>query len=331
VRTVSVTVFGLAFWSMLFLLSAATEAQQSKSPRIGYLTSSSSRSSHADQAFRQGLRDLGYIDGKNIIVDYRYADGKMDQLPKLAAELVEAKVDIIVASGAPPVIRAAQQASRDIPIVMRGTVVNPVDAGFVRSLAKPGGNITGLTDLDTDLHPKRLELLMEVVPRLSRVAFLWSQPQQEQAWTRVSAAAQAFGIRIQSVIAAGTSGLEGLERGLSLIRRERPDAMLIATTALFNEYRLRIVEFTIKNRLPAVSASTSFVDAGGLMAYGANSHDLSRRAALYVDKILRGAKPADLPVEQPTRFELAVNLKTAKQIGLTIPPHVLTRADRVIK
>jgi putative ABC transport system substrate-binding protein len=316
---------------MVFLLSAPTEAQQSKSPRIGYLTSTSSRPSLADQAFRQGLRDLGYIDGKNIIIDYRYADGKTDQLPKLAAELVESKVDIIVTSGAPPVIRAAQQASRDIPIVMRGTVVNPVDAGFVQSLAKPGGNITGLTDLDTDLHPKRLELLTEVVSGLSRVAFLWSQPQQEQAWTKVGAAAQAFGIRIQSVIVPSSSELAGLERGLSLIRRERPDAMLIATTALFNEHRLRIVEFTIKNRLPAVSASTSFVDAGGLMTYGANSHDLSRRAAWYLDKILRGAKPAYLPVEQPTKFDLMCNLKTAKQIGLTIPPQVLARADKVIK
>ena len=214
---------------------------------------------------------------------------------------------------------------------MRGTVVNPVEAGFVRSLAKPGGNITGLTDVDTDLHAKRLELLTEIIPRLSRVAVLWTVHQQEQALNSVSAAAQAYGMDIQSVIAAASSGVEGLERGLSSIRRQRPGAMLVVSSEFLNDHRRRIVEFTMKNRIPTLSASTSFVDAGGLIAYGANSHDLSRRAAWYVDKILRGAKPAHLPVEQPTRFELTVNLKTAKQIGLTIPPHVLARADRVIK
>jgi putative ABC transport system substrate-binding protein len=298
---------------------------------VGYLSSTTRRHSLTDEAFRQGLKELGYIEGKNIVTEYRYADGHTDRLRNLAAELVQRKVDVIVTSGAPPVISAAQQASRTIPIVMRGTVVDPVLAGFVNSLANPGGNVTGLSDLDSDLHPKRLELLRETFPRISSVAVLWPPPQQEQAGKKVAAAAAAFGIRLQPVSVAGTSGPEGLERGLAAISRERPDAVLVASSQLLNEYRVRIAEFATKNRLPTVSASTSFVDVGGLMSYGASSHDLARRAATYVDKILKGAKPAELPVEQPTKFELLVNLKTAKQIGLTIPPHVLARADRVIK
>ena len=321
-----------ALCALLFAVCLPVEAQQpEKAPRIGYLSSATRRSSLSDDAFRQGLRDLGYIEGKNIVIEYRYADGKNDRLAKLAAELVQQKVDVIVTSGAPPVIHAAQQASRTIPIVMRGTVIDPVEAGFVASLAKPGGNITGLSDLDSDLHPKRLELLKEAVPRISRVAILWSSPQQEQAGKKITAAAQAFGIQIQSVSVPGTEGSEGLERGLSAIRRERPDAVLIASTQLINEQRVRIVEFMTKHRLPTISASTSMVDVGGLMSYGANSHDMARRAATYVDKILKGAKPADLPVEQPTKFEFIINLQAAKRIGLTIPPNVLARADRVIR
>jgi putative ABC transport system substrate-binding protein len=317
---------------VLTVCGAVAEAQQpEKAPRIGYLSSSTRRSSLSDDAFRQGLRELGYIEGKNIIIEYRYADGKVDRLAKLAAELVQQKVDVIVTSGAPPVIRAAQQASRTIPIVMRGTVVDPVEAGFVASLAKPGGNITGLSDLDSDLHPKRLELLKEAVPRISRVAILWSSPQQEQAGKKITAAAQAFGIQIQSVSVPGTEGSEGLERGLSAIRRERPDGVLIASTQLINEHRVRIVEFMTKNRLPTISASSSMADVGGLMVYGASSHDMARRTATYVDKILKGARPADLPVEQPTKFEFIINLQAAKRIGLTIPPNVLARADRVIR
>jgi putative tryptophan/tyrosine transport system substrate-binding protein len=318
--------------ALLLALCLPVEAQQAeKAPRIGYLSSTTRRASLTDEAFRQGLRDLGYIDGKNIVIEYRYADGKPDRLAKLAAELVRLKVDIIVTSGAPPVIRAAQQASSAIPIVMRGAVVDPVVAGFVSSLAKPGGNITGLSDLDSDLHPKRLELLKEAVPRISRVAILWPLPQQEQAGQAIAVVAPAFGIQIQSVIVSGTSGLEGLELGLSAVRRERPDAVLIASSQLINEHRVRIVEFMTKNRLPTISASTSMVDVGGLMSYGANSHDLARRTATYVDKILKGRKPADLPVEQPTKFEFVINLKAAKQIGLIIPPNVLARADRVIR
>ena len=193
-----------ALCALLFAVCLPVEAQQpEKAPRIGYLSSAIRRSSLSDDAFRQGLRDLGYIEGKNIVIEYRYADGKNDRLAKLAAELVQQKVDVIVTSGAPPVIRAAQQASRTIPIVMRGTVIDPVEAGFVASLAKPGGNITGLSDLDSDLHPKRLELLKEAVPRISRVAILWSSPQQEQAGKKITAAAQAFGIQIQSVSVTG--------------------------------------------------------------------------------------------------------------------------------
>ena len=325
-------VFGLALCALLFALCLPVEAQQAeKAPRIGYLSSATRRASLTDEAFRQGLRDLGYVEGKNIVIEYRYADGKQDRLAKLAAELVRQKVDVIVAQGAPPVIRAAQQASRTIPIVMRGAVVDPVEAGFVASLAKPGGNITGLSDLDSDLHPKRLELLKEAFPRISRVAILWSLDHQEQAGQAIAVAAPALGIQIQSVIVSGTSGLEGLERGLSAIRRERPDAVLIVSTQLINQHRVRIVEFATKNRLPTISASTSMVDVGALMSYGANSHDLARRAATYVDKILKGAKPADLPVEQPTKFEFIINLQAAKQINATIPPNVLARADRVIR
>jgi len=325
-------IFSILFVVVLLAVAVIAEAQQpEKAPRIGYLSSTTRRASLADEAFRQGLRDLGYIDGKNIVIEYRYADGKPDRLAKLAAELVGLKVDIVVTSGAPSVIRAAQQASGTIPIVMRGTVVDPVVAGFVTSLAKPGGNITGLSDLDSDLHPKRLELLKEAFPRISRVAMLWPAPQQEQARQEIAVLAPGFGIQIQSVIVSGTSGLEGLERGLSAIRRERPDAVLIASSQLINEHRVRIVEFMTKHRLPTISASTSMVDVGGLMSYGANSYDLARRAATYVDKILKGTKPADLPVEQPTKFEFVINLKTAKQIGLTIPQKLLIRADKVIK
>jgi putative ABC transport system substrate-binding protein len=317
---------------LLFALRVPVEAQQpDKVTRIGYLSSSTRLSSLSDDAFRQGLRDLGYIEGKNIIVEYRYADGKVDRLNKLAAELVQLKVNVIVTSGAPTVIHAARQASQTIPIVMRGTVVDPVVAGFVTSLAKPGGNITGLSDLDSDLHPKRLELLKEVVPQISRVAILWPPPQQEQAANTIAAAATSLGIQIRSVAVPGTSGLEGLERGLSTISREQLDGIVIASSQLINEHRSRIVAFTNKARLPTITASTSIVDIGGLMSYGASSHDLARRAATYVDKILKGAKPADLPVEQPTKFELVINLKAAKQIGLTIPPNVLARADRVIR
>ena len=291
-----------ALCAVLFALCLPVEAQQpEKAPRIGYLSSATRRSSLSDDAFRQGLRDLGYVEGKNIIIEYRYADGKADRLAKLAAELVQQKVDVIVTSGAPPVIHAAQQASRTIPIVMRGTVVDPVVAGFVASLAKPGGNITGLSDLDSDLHPKRLELLKEAVPRISRVAILWPLPQQEQAGKKLTAAAQAFGTADR--------------------RREQRE----------NEHRVRIVEFATKNRMPTISASSSMVDVGGLMVYGASSHDLARRAATYVDKILKGAKAADLPVEQPTKFEFIINLQAAKRTGLTIPPNVLARADRVIR
>jgi putative ABC transport system substrate-binding protein len=321
-----------ALCALLVALCSFVEAQQpDKIPRIGYLSSTTRHSSLYDDAFLQGLRDLGYRDGKNIVIEYRYADGKSDRLDKLAAELVQLKVNVIVTSGAPPVIHAARKATRSIPIVMRGSVVDPVVAGFVTSLAKPSGNITGLSDLDSDLHPKRLEVLKEVVPQISRVAVLWPPPQQEQAANTIAAVAKSFGIQIQSVVVTGTSGLEGLERGLSTIGRQKPDGVLIASSQLINDQRLRIVAFTNNARLPTMTAATSMVDVGGLMSYSANSHDLARRAATYVDKILKGATPADLPVEQPTKFEFVINLKTAKQIGLIIPPNVLARADKVIR
>ena len=324
---------GLSVIACVFVAAgAATQAQQTgKVHRIGYLSSGVRHLSLRDEPFRQGLRELGYVEGKNIAIEYRFAEGKPDRLPGLAAELVRLNVDVIVTSAAPPAIRAAKQATRTIPIVMSGAVVDPIEAGFVVSLARPGGNITGSTDLDSELHGKRLELLKEAFPRISRVAVLWPPPQEEQARKEIEAVGPALGIQIQSVVVPGALGLEGLERAFSAIRRERPDAILVASSQSLNDNRARIIDFTAKRRLPMISASSTMVDAGGLMSYGANTTELSRRAATYVDKILKGTKPADLPVERPTKFEFIINLKTAKQIGLTIPPNVLARADRVIR
>jgi putative tryptophan/tyrosine transport system substrate-binding protein len=229
------------------------------------------------------------------------------------------------------VIYAAQQATRTIPIVMPGVVVDPVMAGFVASLAKPGGNITGLTDIDSELHPKRLELLKQAFPAISRVAVLWPVPQQKQASKELDATAGALKLQIHSVVAPRDSGIEGVEHGLTAIDKERPQGLVIASSQSINDHRPRIIDFTVSRRLPNIAAITSWTDAGGLMSYGANSRETSRRAATYVDKILKGANPAELPVERPKKFELAVSLKTAKQIGVTIPQNVLSRADRVIK
>ncbi len=322
----------LALTAMLLGHCFRVEAQQpTRVYRLGFVSSSSRDQSPREEAFRRGLREVGYVEGKNVVIEYRYAEGKSDRLPAILAELIRLKVDVIVTSGAPPVIRAAQQATRTIPIVMPGVVVDPVMAGFVASLAKPGGNITGLTDIDSELHPKRLELLKQAFPRISRVSVLWPLPQQEQASKELDATAQALKLQIQSVVVARDSGLEGLEHGLTAIDKERPQGIVIASSQSINDHRPRIIDFTVSRRLPNVAAITSWTDAGGLMSYGANTHETSRRAATFVDKILKGANPAELPVERPTKFELAISLKTAKQIGVTIPQNVLARADRVIK
>ncbi len=310
------------------------EAQQAgKVYRVGFLDFRL-RSTTTDPrliALRQGLRELGYVEGQNLVLEYRSAKGKRKRLPEVAAELIRLKVDIIVTSGSVRVWRAAQRSTRTIPIVMAGGTADPVKAGIVISLARPGGNVTGLTSREVDLHGRRLGLLQEAFPQISRVAIIWAPRQQKQAMTEVKAAAQALGIEIQSVLVDPGLGLASLESAFSTISQERPDALLLGSSALTLRHRARVVDFTAKRRLPTIYGSNLFVDAGGLMSYGPNSTDRYRRAATYVDKILRGAKPADLPVERPSKFYLVINLKTAKQIDVTIPPTFLLRADKVIK
>jgi len=318
---------------VLGLLAAPllTEAQEpTKVPRIGYLSvRGPDREKRRLAAFQQGLRELGYIEGQNLVIEYRYAEGKSKRYPDLAAELVRLKVDVIVTSPSPTLIRAAQRTTRTIPIVMLATAVDPVEAGFVVSLARPGGNITGLMNLSGELHPKRLELLKEVSPRISRVAILWSRSQQ-QAMKEVKAAGQALGIQIQSLVREGRR-LDQLKSAFSAISKERPDGLMVASFRLTLRYRVRVTEFAAKKRLPTIYDNSIFVKAGGLMVYDADRQHLHRRAATYIDKILKGAKPGDLPVERPTKFVFEINLKTAKQLGITIPPTVMYQATKVIK
>ena len=309
-----------------------TEAQQAgKVYRIGYLTSrlGSPTTNSMYIAFRQGLRELGYVEGQNLVIEYRFT--KRKQRKKIAAELVRLKVDVIVTQGGSQgLIRAAQGATRTIPIVMTGVHVDPVAAGLVVSLARPGGNITGLTNLAAKLHAKQLELLKEAFPQISRVAILWPRSHQHHAMKEVEAVGQALGIQIQPLVVTGLR-LIGIESAFSTISRERSDGLLVVTTEPTLDHRVRIVEFTAKRRLPTIYDSSLFVDAGGLISYSTDSQHRYRRVAAYVAKILKGAKPADLPVEQPTNFYLVINLKTAKKLGLTIPPQFLARADKVIK
>jgi len=248
----------------------------------------------------------------------------------LAAELVRLKVDVIVTQGAPGLICAVQGATRTIPIVLIGIRVDPVEAGYVMSLARPGGNITGITNFDSELHPKRLELLKEAFPRISRVAILWTPDQQKQAMKEVEAAGKALGIQIQSVLAVPPYEHES---AFSAISRESPDGLIVGSSGLTlrPRHRARVIEFTAKRRLPTIYHRIQFVKEGGLMSYGTDRQHLNRRVASYVDKILKGAKPADLPIEQPTKFDFVINLKTAKALGLTIPPAVLLQATKVIK
>ncbi len=309
------------------------EAQKAgKVYRVGWLRFSTRPPTNPNHvAFRQKLHELGYVEGQNLVIEYRSAKRKRERYPKVAAELVRLKVDVIVAGPAPPAFRAAKQATRTIPIVLAGAFVDPVEAGFVESLARPGGNITGITNLDSDLHPKRLELLKDAIPRLSRVAILWPAFQQKRAMKEIEAVGQALGIQIQSLVRIGGRLDEHLKNAFSAISRESPDALLVVDNLLMGRNRARIYEFTAKRRLPTMYARSRYVKAGGLMSYGTNSPDLFRRIATYVDKILKGAKPADLPVVRPTKFELVINLKRAKQIGVTIHPELLLRADKVIK
>jgi putative ABC transport system substrate-binding protein len=313
----------------LHALCSSGWAQQP--PQIGYLLGS--LSSAGDQArseaFRQGLRELGYIEGKNLVIEYRSAEGKADRFPSLAAELVRLTVELIVTAG-PLATRAAKQATSTIPIVMANDP-DPVGNGFVASLARPGGNVTGLSNLAPELGGKQLELLKEIVPKLSRVAVFGTstQPGTAQRLREMEVAAGAFGLKLQYSDVQSPKDIEGAFRAAN---KSGADAVLIMMAGVVaGAHRTRILELAAKSRLPTIVQSRGFVEAGGLISYGVYIRDLDRRAATYVDKILKGARPADLPIEQPTKFELVINLKTAKQIGLTIPPNVLARADRVIR
>jgi putative ABC transport system substrate-binding protein len=315
--------------ALIFPLVSVAEAQQAgKAPRIGYLLDGSS-SSAADRidTFRDGLRDLGYVEGKNIVIDYRYAEGRFDRFPELAAELVRLKVYVIVAVST-VAARAAKNATRTIPIVALSG--DPVETGLVASLARPGGNVTGLASLAPELSTKRLELLKEIVSKVSLVAVLWNPngPAPILAFKETQLAAKRLGLLLQSLEVRGSDDFESAFGGAI---RERASALLVISDPLTNTHQRRIVELAAKNRLPAIYPIREFVQAGGLMAYAPDRLEQYRRVAYYVDKILKGAKPADLPVEQPTKFEFVINLKAAKQIGLTIPPNLLARADKVIR
>jgi putative ABC transport system substrate-binding protein len=319
-----------ALGALLLALSFPADAQQSaKVPRIGFVSTDGDANNPGPQveAFRQGLRDLGYIEGKNILLELRYVEGRSDRIPNLVAELVQLKVDVLVLR-AQPAIRAAKQATKTIPIVM-STTQDPVAAGFIDSLARPGGNITGLTTLQRDLSGKRLELLKEVVPGISRVGALMSETQTENDFKPYEVPARALKIQLQLIRVRGPN--PDFDAAFQAAAKGRASALITISGALLNPNAKRIADLAIKNRLPSMHERIDYVVAGGLMSYSANDAESYRRAATYVDRILKGAKPADLPVEQPTDFDLVINLKTAKQIGLTIPPNVLARADRVIK
>jgi putative tryptophan/tyrosine transport system substrate-binding protein len=315
---------------LLLAIAVIAEAQQpTKIPRIGYLSATSPSANLARiEAFRQGLRELGYVEGKNIVIEWRYAEGKLDHVRELAAELVRLKVDVIVTAG-PASTRPAKEATLTTPIVM-AQVNDPVGNGFVASLARPGGNITGLATLAPEISGKQLELLKEIVPRISRVAVLGNstEPGNAQALREVELAAGTFGVQLQHLDVLGPKDIETAFRAAT---KGRADALLVLASPVLNDQRTHIADLALKSRLPAIYPQTEYMEAGGLMYYGASTSDLFRRAATYVDKILKGVKPADLPVEQPKKFEFIINLKAAKQIGLRIPPNVLARADKVIK
>jgi putative ABC transport system substrate-binding protein len=320
----------ILFAGVFLAIAVTVEAQQpNKVPRIGFLSANSPSIILARvERFRQDLRELGYVEGKNIIVEYRYAEGKYDRLPMLVAELVRLKVDLIISTG-PTSTRATKAATATIPIVMTQDP-DPVGNGFVASLAHPGGNITGLSSLAPEISGKQLELLKETVPKLSRVAVLGTStfPGQALDLREVGLAAGPLSVQLQSLDVLGPKDIETAFRAAS---DQRAEAFILLRSAILDAQLTRIIEYVVKNRLPAIYRASQYVEAGGLMSYGVNVTDLDRRAATYVDKILKGAKPADLPIEQPKKFELIVNLKAAKQIGLTIPPNVLAKADKVIK
>ena len=318
--------------SLTLALLAADAQQAEKVPRIGYLTPFNLDGANPlRDAFRQGLRDLGYVEGRNLVLEIRSAEGKYERYPALAAELVALKVDVIVATDTPAAL-TAKQATRTLPIVFLAAA-DPVTSGLVTSLARPGGNVTGLSNVTPELVAKRLELLKQAVPGVSRVAVLWhpgavGERTEKDMLKGVEVGARALGVPLQFVEARGPADFD---RAFSDMTRARVGALTVLGSAMLFAERRRFLDLAAKNRLPAVYPSREFVDAGGLMSYGSDRADLFRRAAAYVDRILKGARPADLPIEQPTKFEFVINLKTAKALGLTIPPSVLGRADHVIQ
>jgi putative ABC transport system substrate-binding protein len=317
---------GFTLFALVLALSAPVATQQAaKTPRIGYLATTGQ--GDAAGTFQRGLRDLGYVEGKNIAVEYRYHEGKMDRISNFVAELVQLKVDALVADS-PPAIFAAKEATRAIPIVM---VINedPVAMGLIDSLARPGGNITGVSRLTRDLAGKRLELLKEIIPGMSRVGVLWNADGSSLGFKAYEAAARALRVQLDSLPLGGAS--PNLEAPFLEAIKRRTNAIIVPRSIRMNRYRRQIADLAIKNRMPSMYEGINDVERGGLVSYSADDAEGYKRAAWYVDKILKGAKPADLPVEQPTKFELVFNSKTAKQIGLTIPPNVLARADRVIR
>ena len=324
------SVFRFALGAMLFALCLPVEAQQPTNvPRIAYLAANfASAIADRTEAFRQGLRELGYVEGKDIVIEYRYAEGKLEHLPTLAAELVRLKVDVIVTAG-PASTRPAKEATVTIPIVM-AQVNDPVGNGFVASLARPGGNITGLSTLAPEISGKQLELLKEIVPKLTRVAVIGNSTRAgtAQMLKETELAAEALKVQLQYLDVLAPKDIETAFRAAS---KGRADAVLVLTSPVFLSQRTQTAELAVKSRLPAIYSWPENVEDGGLMTYSVSITDLYRRSATYVDKILKGTKPADLPVEQPKKFEFIINLKAAKQISLTIPPNVLARADKVIK
>ena len=316
----------------LTLAPLAADAQQAaKVYRIGYLAGGSSTSGpNTTEAFRQGLRELGWVEGQNILIDYRYAEGRYNRLPDLVAELVRLKVDVIVASPSPPAA-AAKNATGTIPIVMIGAGVDPVEQGLIASLARPGGNVTGLSyGVGQEIFGKQLALLKEAVPKIRRVAVLWNPAAAPltRAIEEVKVAARSLGLQLQFLEARSPNEFDG---AFTAMAKERAGALLVLTDAMFSAHGGRLADLAAKSRLPATYTTRLPVESGGLMSYGPSFSDLWRRAAGYVDKILKGAKPADLPVEQPTKFELVINLKTAPALSLTIPQTLLLRADQVIE
>ena len=324
--------FLIAAGALLATPLAADGQQAAKVARIGHLSPNLAAGPHLRDAFLQGLRDLGYVEGRNVVIEYRDAEGKLERLPALAAELVALKVDVILADGGTLGPRVAMQATTTIPIVFT-SAADPVGSGLVTSLARPGGNVTGLSALGPELVGKRLELLKQAVPGIDRVAVLrggstLGERVLKDMLEAADVAARALGVQPQFIEARGP---DEFARAFSAMTSARAGALTVLPSNMFVRERRRLVDLAAKNRLPAVYTSREFVDAGGLMSYGAHQPDLFRRAATYVDKILKGAKPGDLPIEQPTKFELVINLKTAKDLGLTIPPSVLARADDLIQ